>query len=116
MTTIHIPTPLRQYTGKQPTVEVKAGTIAEALSGLTTKHPELRRHLYTENGKLRSFVNVYLNDDDVRYLQKEATTITDGDSISIVPSIAGGSSSMDRYPTKPTRHTRRCCCCCCCCR
>jgi len=71
-------------------VEVKAGTVAEALSGLTAKHPDLHRHLYTEEGKLRSFVNVYLNDDDVRYLQKEATAIKDGDSISIVPSIAGG--------------------------
>ena len=90
MTKIHIPTPLRQYTGKQPTVEVTAGTIAEALSGLTSKHPDLRRHLYTEDGKLRSFVNVYLNDDDVRYLEKEATAVKDGDSISIVPSIAGG--------------------------
>ncbi len=92
MTKILIPTPLRQYTGKQATVEVKAGTVAEALSGLTAKHPDLHRHLYTEEGKLRSFVNVYLNDDDVRYLQKEATAIKDGDSISIVPSIAGGRS------------------------
>jgi MoaD family protein len=92
MTKIHIPTPLRQYTGKQPTVEVKAGTVADALSDLTAKHPDLRRHLYTEDGKLRSFVNVYLNDDDVRYLQKEATAVKDGDNISIVPSIAGGRS------------------------
>jgi molybdopterin converting factor small subunit len=90
MTKIHIPTPLRQYTGKQPTIEVKAGTIAEALSSLTARHPDLRRHLYTDDGKLRSFVNVYLNDDDVRYLQKEAPAVKDGDSISIVPSIAGG--------------------------
>jgi molybdopterin converting factor small subunit len=90
MTKIHIPTPLRQYAGKQPTVEVKAGTVAEALSGLVSKHPDLRRHLYTDDGKLRSFVNVYLNDEDVRYLQKEATAITDSDTISIVPSIAGG--------------------------
>jgi molybdopterin converting factor small subunit len=92
MTKIHIPTPLRQYTGKQPTVEVKAVTVAEALSGLTARHPELRRHLYTEDGRLRAFVNVYLNDDDVRYLQKEATIVKDGDNISIVPSIAGGRS------------------------
>jgi molybdopterin synthase sulfur carrier subunit len=90
MTKIHIPTPLRQYAGKQPTVEVTAGTVAEALSGLVSKHPELRRHLYNDDGKLRSFVNVYLNDEDVRYLQKEATAIADGDTISIVPSIAGG--------------------------
>ncbi len=90
MTKINIPTPLRQYAGKQPTVEVKAGTVAEALSGLVSKHPELRRHLYTDDQKLRSFVNVYLNDEDVRYLQKEATAVKDGDTISIVPSIAGG--------------------------
>ena len=90
MTKINIPTPLRQYTGKHPTVEVKAGTVAEALSDLVSKHPDLRRHLYTEDGKLRSFVNVYLNDEDVRYMQKEATATKDGDTISIVPSIAGG--------------------------
>jgi molybdopterin converting factor small subunit len=90
MTKINIPTPLRQYAGKLPAVEVKAGTVAEALSGLVSKHPDLRRHLYTDEGKLRSFVNVYLNDEDVRYLQKEATAVTDGDTISIVPSIAGG--------------------------
>jgi molybdopterin converting factor small subunit len=90
MTKINIPTPLRPYTGKYPTVEVKAGTVAEALSALLSKHPDLRRHLYTDDGKLRSFVNVYLNDEDVRYLQKEATAVQDGDTISIVPSIAGG--------------------------
>jgi len=71
-------------------VEVKAGSVADALSGLVSQHPDLRRHLYTDDGKLRAFVNVYLNDEDVRYLQKEATTVKDGDTISIVPSIAGG--------------------------
>jgi molybdopterin converting factor small subunit len=87
---IHIPTPLRQYAGKQSTVEVKSGTVADSLSDLLDQHPELRRHLYTDEGKLRAFVNVYLNDEDVRYLQKEATPVNDGDTISIVPSIAGG--------------------------
>jgi molybdopterin synthase sulfur carrier subunit len=91
MPKIHIPTPLRQYAGKQPAVDVKGSTVAEALSGLVSQHPDLRRHLYTEDGKLRAFVNVYLNDEDVRYLQKEATAVKDGDDISIVPSIAGGS-------------------------
>jgi molybdopterin converting factor small subunit len=90
MPKIHIPTPLRQYAGKQAAVEVKAGTVADALSDLIAKHPELRRHLYTDDGKLRAFVNVYVNDEDVRYLQKEATSVGDSDSISIVPSIAGG--------------------------
>src|SRR6266513_3101250 len=90
MPKVHIPTPLRQYAGKQPAIEVKGTTVGEALSGLVTQHPDLRRHLYTEEGKLRAFVNVYLNDEDVRYLQKEATAVADGDHISIAPSIAGG--------------------------
>ena len=90
MSKVHIPTPLRQYAGKQPAVEVKAATVGEALHDLVSKHPDLRRHLYTEDGKLRAFVNVYLNDEDVRYLQKEATAVKESDTISIVPSIAGG--------------------------
>jgi molybdopterin converting factor small subunit len=90
MTKIHIPTPLRQYAGKQSAVGVKGGTVGDALSDLVSRHPELRRHLYTDDGKLRAFVNVYLNDEDVRYLQKEATVVRENDTISIVPSIAGG--------------------------
>ena len=89
---IHIPTPLRQYAGKNSTVEVKGGTVAEALANLTTQYGDLRRHLYTDDGKLRAFVNVYVNDEDIRYLQKENTPTKEGDSISIVPSIAGGAS------------------------
>ena len=90
MPKIQIPTPLRQYTGKQGAVEVKAGTVADALSDLVAQHPDLRRHLYTDDGKLRSFVNIYVNDEDVRYLQKDATVVRESDSLSIVPSIAGG--------------------------
>lgn len=90
MSKIHIPTPLRQYAGKKSTVEVKGATVAEALAGLLEQHPDLRRHLYTEEGKLRSFVNLYLNDEDIRYLQKDQTPVREGDVVSIVPSIAGG--------------------------
>ena len=90
MSKIHIPTPLRQYVGKQSTVDVNAATVGEAMQALVAQHPDVRRHLYTEEGKLRAFVNLYVNDEDVRYLQKEATAITEGDNISIVPSIAGG--------------------------
>ena len=90
MPKVHIPTPLRQYAGKQSAVDVKATSIADALTDLVAQHPELRRHLYTEDGKLRAFVNVYLNDEDIRYLQKEATLVSESDTISIVPSIAGG--------------------------
>jgi len=91
MPKILIPTPLRQYTGKLDTVQVKGSTIGEALSDLTTQHADLRRNLYSDEGKLRSFVNVYLNDEDIRYLKKEATPVKETDTISIVPSIAGGS-------------------------
>ncbi len=71
-------------------MDADGGTVGGALSDLVAKHPELRRHLYTDDGKLRAFVNIYLNDEDVRYLQKDATAVKDGDNISIVPSIAGG--------------------------
>jgi adenylyltransferase/sulfurtransferase len=89
--TILIPTPLRQYAGKRDSINVQASTINDALSKLTGEHPELKRPLFTEEGKLRAFVNLYLNDDDVRYLaEKENTRVNDGDSLSIIPSIAGG--------------------------
>jgi molybdopterin converting factor small subunit len=90
MSKIHIPTPLRQYVGKQTSVDVKAATVGEAMSALVAQHPDLKKHLYTDDGKLRAFVNLYVNDEDIRYLQKEATALNDGDNISIVPSIAGG--------------------------
>lgn len=86
-----IPTPLRPYAQRRDSTEVKAGTVGEALGRLTTEFGELRKHLFTEEGKLRSFVNVYVNDEDIRYLAKENTPTKDGDTISIVPSIAGGS-------------------------
>jgi molybdopterin converting factor small subunit len=88
---VMIPTPLRQFTGKQASVECNAGTVGEALGTLTANFSELRRHLYNDEGKIRSFVNVYLNDEDIRFLEKENTRTKDGDTISIVPSIAGGS-------------------------
>jgi molybdopterin converting factor small subunit len=93
-----IPTPLRVYAGKRDSTDVKAATVGEALGRLTTEFSDLRKHLFTEEGKLRSFVNVYVNDEDIRYLAKENTPTKDGDTISIVPSIAGGSSLL------------RCCC------
>ena len=85
-----IPTPLRAYTNQQDAVEVEGSTVGELLTALTSKHADLRRHLYSDEGKLRSFVNVYVNDDDIRYLEREATSLKAGDVISIVPSVAGG--------------------------
>jgi len=92
MSKIHIPTPLRQYVGKQAAVDVKGTTVGEAMNALVAQHPDLKKHLYTDDGKLRAFVNLYVNDEDIRYLQKEATVLKDDDNISIVPSIAGGAA------------------------
>lgn len=95
--TIYIPTPLRSYVGGKNAVEIEAGTVATALAQLTQTHPELRRHLFTEEGKVRAFVNLYLNDEDVRYLPaKEETAVGAGDTLSIIPSIAGGAGLAHR--------------------
>ena len=92
--TIHIPTPLRPFTDKLDAVEVDGATVGELLSALTTRYSGLRQHLYTADGVLRSFVNVYLNDDDIRYLKKEETPVKAGDTLSIIPSVAGGSGPV----------------------
>ncbi|MBZ5585373.1 MAG: molybdopterin-synthase adenylyltransferase MoeB [Acidobacteriia bacterium] len=91
MPRILIPTPLRQYTGKQDAVSVDGSTVGEALSALTSQYPDLRKQIFNDQGKIRSFVNVYLNDEDIRYLGKDSTTAGENDTISLVPSIAGGS-------------------------
>ena len=92
---IHIPTPLRTYTDKQETVSVDGATVAEGLAALTTAFPDMHQHLFTAEGKLRSFVNVYLNDDDVRYLPaKEDSPVASTDELTIIPSIAGGAPGI----------------------
>ena len=100
--TIHIPTPLRPFTDKQEAVQVTGATVGELLTDLTTRHSGLRKHLYTDEGRLRNFVNVYLNDEDIRYLQKEQTPVKPGDTLSIVPSVAGGApTSAEASVGKP---------------
>ena len=91
---ILIPTPLRSYIGGASEVTVEARTVGAALSRLVEQHGQLKKHLYAEDGKLRSFVNVYVNDEDVRYLKKADTPLTEKDVVSIVPSVAGGVGSM----------------------
>ena len=91
---ILIPTPLRQYAANRDAIEVQAKDVREALGALVAHYDALRRHLYNDEGHLRNFVNVYVNEEDIRYLQQEATPLKDGDTVSIVPSIAGGSSSV----------------------
>src|SRR6266480_3362614 len=89
-TKILIPTPLRPYTDKKAAVDADGSTVGELLADLTRKHTGLKAHLYNDQGKLRSFVNVYVNDEDIRYLQKEQTPVAAGDTVSIIPSVAGG--------------------------
>ena len=90
MAKILIPTPLRQFVDKKDSVEATGATVGEALNALTAAHPDLKKNLYNDEGKLRSFVNIYFNDEDIRYMKKESTPLADTDTISIVPSIAGG--------------------------
>src|ERR1700755_3467829 len=90
MAKILIPTPLRPYTDKQDAVDASGATVGELLADLTAKHAGLKAHLYNDQGKLRSFVNIYVNDEDIRYLQKEQTSVKTDDTVSIIPSVAGG--------------------------
>ncbi|MFL6334753.1 MAG: molybdopterin-synthase adenylyltransferase MoeB [Pyrinomonadaceae bacterium] len=91
--TVFIPTALRQFTGNRAEVSVEAGTVGEALDKVTGEHAELRRHLYGEQNALRNFVNVYVNDEDIRHAQRLDTPVKDGDTVSIIPAIAGGAAT-----------------------
>jgi adenylyltransferase/sulfurtransferase len=95
MAKILIPTPLRPYTDKQDAVDASGATVGELLADLTRRHSGLKAHLFNDQGKLRSFVNVYVNDEDIRYLQKEQTPVTAGDTVSIIPSVAGGVDTVE---------------------
>ena len=90
MAKILIPTPLRQYAGGADSVDTDASNAGDALNQLVEKHPDLKKQLFNDEGKLRSFVNVYVSDEDIRYLDREKTEVKPEDTISIVPSIAGG--------------------------
>lgn len=91
---IQIPTPLRVYTNNNKVVIIKAGTINDALKTLGSMYPGLKTHIFDDTGNLRNFVNLYLNDEDIRYLSnKGQTLLKEGDILSIIPSIAGGSTS-----------------------
>ena len=94
---VMIPTPLRAYAGKQESVDILATTVGEALKGLTDQYADLKKHLYSDDGRLRSFVNVYVNDEDIRYAQRDQTPVRDGDTVSIVPSIAGGRKNREIF-------------------
>src|SRR3954469_18281322 len=104
-----IPTPLRPFTGKQEVVDVAGGTVGEVLTDLTRQFDGLKKHLFTDEGRLRSFVNVYVNDEDIRYLQKEQTPVKAGDTISIIPSVAGGSGAgvVEELPSLTSMEIKR---------
>ncbi len=93
MNNIRIPTPLRTYTGGEKEVQVSGDTVGEAMRELARQFPSVQTHLFDEGEQLRSYVNVFLNDEDVRNLEGEETPISDGDRLMIIPSIAGGSTS-----------------------
>ncbi|MHA2225319.1 MAG: MoaD/ThiS family protein [Candidatus Hodarchaeales archaeon] len=88
--TIFIPTPLRPFTDNQKKIFVKGSNVSEALMELITFFPRLKQHLFNEDGQIRNFVNVYLNDEDIRYLEDKNSVVRNGDTIAIIPSIAGG--------------------------
>jgi sulfur-carrier protein len=102
MAKVLIPTPLRQFAEKHDAVELTGASVGEVLAALVTRFPDLRKQLFNDEGRLRSFVNVYLNDEDIRYLKKDATPVASGDTLSIVPSIAGGA-----IPAEPSSRDRR---------
>ena len=87
---IIVPTPMQRYTMNKEEVEVGGATVDHALQHLAENYPDIRKHLFNEDGTTRAFVNVYVNDEDSRYLQAGATPVKDGDTLTIVPSIAGG--------------------------
>ena len=87
---IMIPTPLRQYAANQATVEVTGSTVSEAIDDLVSQHEGMRKHLLDDGGAVRSFVNVYVNDEDIRHLDSASTSLSEEDVITIVPSVAGG--------------------------
>ena len=90
MITIHIPTPLRAYTEKNASVTVEAQTVKDAIDALLSSYPSLAKHLLDGKGALRSFINIYLGDEDIRSLEGQETELSPDDELSIIPSIAGG--------------------------
>ena len=90
MTQLRIPTPLRPYAGGQTEVEVQGQTVSQAMNDLVSRYPALRKHLFSDEGELRAFVNLFLNDEDIRHLQGVETPLKEGDRLMLIPSIAGG--------------------------
>ena len=87
---VEMPSALRQFAGNQDELSYEGKTVEDVFSRLCREHPELKQNLYGEDGKIRSFINIYINEEDIRYCSGMASSLKDGDRIQIVPSIAGG--------------------------
>lgn len=90
MATVFIPTPLRKFTNNSARLEIQGSSVSQVVAALTTTYPELKRHLINADGKIPSFINIFVDDDDIRNLQNEDTLVKENTTISIVPAIAGG--------------------------
>ena len=104
--TVKIPTPLRTFAGGASELSLDGSTVGGVIHSLAEANPGLKRHLFTAEGRLRSFVTVYLNDEDIRFLEREATPLKEGDVVSIVPAVAGGAPTSARSPTRTASRTR----------
>ena len=102
MPNILLPSALRTFTNQQASVNVPGKTVQEALSNLAERFPDLRRHVFEETGKLRNFVNVFVGDEDIRHLKQSETPVQEGDTISIVPAVAGGASDDENKNPRET--------------
>ena len=87
---VWLPTPLRKYSDEQETVEIKGETVGEVLENLSKQHPDLRRRLFSEDGNVRRFINIFANDEDIRFQDNLETKLTEGAELRIIPAIAGG--------------------------
>jgi molybdopterin synthase sulfur carrier subunit len=90
MIRVRVPTPLRPMIGGKSEVEVEGQTVAQLIENLGAAHPGLKERLYDENGEVRRFINIYVNEEDIRFLTGKETPLKDGDEVSIIPAIAGG--------------------------
>jgi molybdopterin synthase sulfur carrier subunit len=98
MATVIIPTPLRKFTNNTSRLDIKAGNVKDIINDLSFNFPELKKHLLDEKGGIRSFVNIFVGDDDIRNLQQEQTEVKENTVVSIIPAIAGGSGSLQTSP------------------
>src|SRR5882757_8769008 len=107
MATVIIPTPLRKFTNNTSRLDIKAGNVKDVINDLSLNFPELKKHLLDEKGSLRSFVNIFVGDDDIRNLQQEQTEVKENTVVSIIPAIAGGSGPSKPPPKgEASQHTR----------